>query len=88
MERILLKNNKLRAYFISNPQSSFYETPLFNQILQFVITQAGKHGFSFKKSNKYFYLIKEGVPTLSKAREHLSYLFEGAHEPADNGSAY
>lgn len=83
VERVILKGNKLRAYFLSNPQSPFYETALFNQLLQFVVTKGGQHGFSFKKSNKYFFLVKESVPTLSKAREHLAFILDGALEPAE-----
>jgi len=33
---LLLKSNKLRCYFVENPQSPFYESELFQSILAFV----------------------------------------------------
>ena len=36
MERLILKRNKMIGYFVSNQQSSFYQSSDFNSILQFV----------------------------------------------------
>ncbi|MFA5299828.1 MAG: TRCF domain-containing protein, partial [Lutibacter sp.] len=35
-ERLILKKQKMIGYFISNQQSSFYQTPVFTKVLQFV----------------------------------------------------
>ena len=35
-ERISLKSKKLRCYFVSNPQSLYFESPVFKQLLAFV----------------------------------------------------
>ncbi|MCB0568402.1 MAG: transcription-repair coupling factor, partial [Phaeodactylibacter sp.] len=70
-ERIILKNDKLRCYFVENPQSSFYESSLFNNILQLVSTQGHKMGLSFKQSNKHFILVKDHVKGLWEAHEVL-----------------
>ncbi|GAA4302265.1 transcription-repair coupling factor [Compostibacter hankyongensis] len=35
-EKIILKNEKARCYFINNPDSPYFESPLFNHILQFI----------------------------------------------------
>ena len=67
-ERLTLKSRKLRCYFISNPQSPFFETPLFNRILQHVATQGQKTGWSFKKTSRYFLLVQDGVKSLKHAR--------------------
>ncbi len=80
-ERLILKNNKLRAYFISNPQSPFYETAFFQNMLQYVVTKGTKTGLSFKKSTKYFFLVKDNVQSLTKAKEVLSGLLKGISTP-------
>jgi transcription-repair coupling factor (superfamily II helicase) len=36
MERLILKRNRMIGYFVSNQQSSFYQSAEFNSILQFV----------------------------------------------------
>ncbi|MBL4746655.1 MAG: transcription-repair coupling factor [Flavobacteriaceae bacterium] len=42
LERLILKRDKMIGYFISNQDSSFYESPIFTQVLQFVQSQPGK----------------------------------------------
>jgi len=68
-ERLILKNSKLRCYFISNPQSSFYESDIFQKMIMYVNKKADRK-MTFKKSNNYFILVKEGVKTM-KAAENL-----------------
>ncbi len=70
-ERIVLKNNKLRAYFVENPQSSFYETATFRNIIGFVSSKGSSHGLSFKQSNKSFILVKDGVKSLKGTKAVL-----------------
>jgi transcription-repair coupling factor (superfamily II helicase) len=36
IERLILKRNKMIGYFVSNQQSSYYQTPVFTKVLQFV----------------------------------------------------
>jgi len=36
LERLILKRNKMIGYFIADQQSSFYQTPIFTRVLQFV----------------------------------------------------
>jgi transcription-repair coupling factor (superfamily II helicase) len=36
LERLILKRNKMIGYFIADQQSSFYQTPIFTNVLQFV----------------------------------------------------
>jgi transcription-repair coupling factor (superfamily II helicase) len=36
IERLILKRNKMIGYFVSNQQSSYYQTPIFTKVLQFV----------------------------------------------------
>lgn len=75
-ERLILKSRKLRCYFVNNPQSPFYETDLFQSLLRFVATEGHQHGLSFKKSTKYFLLIKDNVKDLRAAKKVLETLEE------------
>ena len=39
LERLILKRGNMIGYFISNQDSSYYESPIFTQVLQFVQSQ-------------------------------------------------
>ncbi|MCB0502647.1 MAG: transcription-repair coupling factor [Bacteroidetes bacterium] len=73
-ERISLKKKKLRCYFIQNPESAFYDSPIFGLIMAYVQKQAGK--CSIKQSNKFLILTYENVPTITIARVVLKELTE------------
>ncbi len=75
-ERVILKSNKLRCYFVENPQSPFYESPLFHRIMQYVATEGTLQGLDFKKSNKHFILVKDQVKSLKEAGLVLEALAE------------
>ena len=70
-ERLILKNNKLRCYFVENPQSPYYETALFHAILSHVGTVGPQKGLTFKKSNKHFLMTKDNVRSLKIASKVL-----------------
>ena len=70
-ERLILKKNKLRCYFISDPQSPFFETDLFNDLLKHITVNGQQQGLSMKQSNKYLILVKDGVKSLKVARKVL-----------------
>jgi transcription-repair coupling factor (superfamily II helicase) len=74
-ERITLKNGKLSCFFVGNPQSPFYETKLFKNLLTFV-TSIGqrKHNLTFKQTNRHFILIRENVRTLNGAQKIIEIL--------------
>jgi transcription-repair coupling factor (superfamily II helicase) len=73
-ERLSLKNNKLRCYFIGNPQSSFFESTLFQNIIKYVSVEGQLKGYTLKQSRNYLILIKDGVHGLKKARTMLQEL--------------
>jgi transcription-repair coupling factor (superfamily II helicase) len=75
-ERLMLKSNKLRCFFISNPQSPFYETTFFQNMVQFVSIHGSQRGFVFKKTTRHFILIKEGIKSLQETRKELEALFD------------
>ncbi len=73
-DRIILKSNKLRCYFIENPQSPYYESPVFQQIMAFIAAGGAELGLKFKESHKRIMIIKEGVSSLKGAEILLKKL--------------
>ncbi len=67
-ERVNWKGQKLRCYFISNPQSKFYETDHFNQLIASVNGLADRH-LGFKQSAKYFFMVKDYCKSLKEILE-------------------
>jgi len=70
-ERLIFKNRKLRCYFISNPQSPFFETKLFQDLVRYVTVHGAEKGLSFKKSVQHFILVKDGVRSMKVVQEIL-----------------
>ncbi len=73
-ESIILKKKKLQCYFISNPASSFYESPAFQKIMKIVAEQGAK--FTIKQSNKNLILVREQVSGFVQAIEVLNQLLK------------
>ncbi|HMR44286.1 MAG TPA: hypothetical protein PKC40_10660, partial [Saprospiraceae bacterium] len=71
-----LKNNKLRCYFVENPQSPYYDSPIFQSIFQFIANEGERRGFNLKKSAKNLILAIDGVRSLKRAREVLTGIGE------------
>ncbi len=80
VERLSLKNRKLRCYFINNPQSSFYETAIFNNLMSYISTKGNEVGLSLKQSNKFLILIKDQVNNLKASRKVLEQLLKDVEE--------
>jgi transcription-repair coupling factor (superfamily II helicase) len=74
IERLSLKSRKLRCYFVSNPQSSFYETSFFKNFIQYISTKGQEKGLSLKQSKKNLILIKDKINNLKACRSVLEIL--------------
>ncbi len=77
-ERIVLKDNKLRCYFVENPQSPFYETPRFQAILQYLNTHGKLRGLHLKQAARFLIMGKDGLRSLHAAKELLKDLLKEA----------
>jgi len=56
-EKLILKNNQVRLYFISNPESPYFESAVFNGILSYIQTQT--NNARLKQVGKNFMLLAE-----------------------------
>lgn len=72
-ERILLKNRKLRCYFISDQASPFFDSGFFHELLAY-INQKSDHRFFLKQSPRYLLLVVEGVNTFQQTHKILNDL--------------
>ncbi|MEM9886044.1 MAG: transcription-repair coupling factor [Bacteroidota bacterium] len=75
-ERLILKNNKLRCYFVENPQSSFYESQFFQDFFAFLGSKGGKYKLSIKKTNRHLIMVRDQVRSLKGARKVLELVRE------------
>lgn len=79
LERVVLKNQRMIGYFIQDQQSPFYQTPIFQNIIQVVQTQGGGQIKLKEKQTKNglrLLLTVEKIPTVSTALSHLRLLLQ------------
>jgi transcription-repair coupling factor (superfamily II helicase) len=71
-EKLLLKFNKLTGYFISNPDSPFYQSEAFTKVLQFV--QDNPRASKMKQTNERLTISFENVKSIREGIEVLEKL--------------
>ena len=74
-EKLVIKKGKMLAYFISNPDAPYYQSDIFNRILQKVQLSACCQ-FKEKKiqNEERLYLIFEGITSVDTAIDKLKIL--------------
>ena len=65
VEKLVLKSDKMIGYFISNPQSPFYESIKFTKLLDYIQKNPNKAKLSEK--NDRLRIIYQNVGSLNKA---------------------
>ena len=73
-ERLIFKGHKLRCYFISDAQSSFFETEQFKKLLEFINTRGRVMGLSMKQTNKELIVVQDDVRGIKQAKSTLEQL--------------
>jgi transcription-repair coupling factor (superfamily II helicase) len=69
IEKLVLKQQKLIGYFISNQDSPYYQSAIFTQVLKFV--QANPYTCKMKEKNNKLSLVFENVASIEKAIDIL-----------------
>ncbi len=69
MERLILKKSKMIGYFVSNQESSYYQSPIFNSILLFVQKNSNICTMKEKETKNGLRLILnfDNINTINKA---------------------
>jgi transcription-repair coupling factor (superfamily II helicase) len=62
-EKLILKNGQMRLYFISNPDSPYFESDTFNNIMQYIQTEV--NNARLKQVGKNFMLIVDKIKSMS-----------------------
>ena len=68
-ERMILKNDALKCYFINRPDSPYFESATFNAILQYL--QTGTNKARLKQVGKLFYIVVEPANDMQDAYSFL-----------------
>ena len=71
-EKIIIKNGIMIAFFITNPMSAYYKSPVFSRILDMV--SANSAIFELKQNNSKLRIISRKIDSLEKAYEVLGKL--------------
>jgi transcription-repair coupling factor (superfamily II helicase) len=76
LERLIIKNKKCVGYFLSNQQSDFFQSPVFNHILIGVQKQPKKYSIKEKqtRNGQRLLLVLDQVHTVEKLLTQLSTL--------------
>ncbi|HEY0751781.1 MAG TPA: TRCF domain-containing protein, partial [Chitinophagaceae bacterium] len=69
-EKLVLKNNVLRCLFINRPDSPYFESDLFKNILDYL--QTGTNKARLKQAGKLFMLIMEPANSMQETYDFLS----------------
>jgi transcription-repair coupling factor (superfamily II helicase) len=80
-EKMSLKDTTLRCYFINRPDSPYFESGLFNNVLQYL--QTGTNKARLKQTGKMFMLIAEPVKSMEELFHFLSGLHRYCFAPAE-----
>jgi transcription-repair coupling factor (superfamily II helicase) len=68
-ERLMLKDETLKCYFINNPASPYYESETFRKILEFI--QKGTNKARLKQTGKLFMLIADNTRSMQQILKFL-----------------
>jgi transcription-repair coupling factor (superfamily II helicase) len=68
-EKLVLKNTTLKCYFINKPDSPYFESSLFNRILNYL--QTGTNKAKLKQAGKLFILVVEPISTMNETHVFL-----------------
>ena len=81
-EKIILKANKMIAYFVANPNSAFFRSEQFGLILKFI--QLNPKACQMKEKNNKLSLIFEKISTVEMALIQLKMITNKLARPTQN----
>jgi transcription-repair coupling factor (superfamily II helicase) len=73
-EKMLLKDDTLKCYFINKADSPYFESPIFHNILTYIQTKTNKA--RLKQTGKLFLLVVEDMGAMQKMVRFLSQMKE------------
>jgi transcription-repair coupling factor (superfamily II helicase) len=79
-ERLTLKQDTLRCYFVSNPDSPYFQSPVFQSILDYFQRRSNKG--RLKQTGKLFLLVVEDVRSMKAMFDLLADMQRNLHSLA------
>ena len=73
IEKLVIKSSSMVCYFISNPQSKFYDSESFQNILKYI--QSGPKDCKLSEKNDKLRLIYSNITTIDQALNSLKSIF-------------
>ena len=80
-EKMSLKDNTLRCYFINRPDSPYFESETFKKVLSFL--QTGTNKARLKQAGKMFLMIVDDVKGMEQMHSFLSRMHKAAAKQDD-----
>ena len=80
-ERLVLKDEKLRCYFVSKHDSPYFESDLFKGVLQYIQTKTNKA--RLKQNNKLFSLVVDDVKSMKALLAFLNSMLKSVLQMAE-----
>lgn len=84
MEKIVMKGNMLRLYFVSNKESEFYSSATFRNIIGYVQTHSAK--VKLKESPKFLSLVINNISDIKQACFQLDEISEHVFRQTETAS--
>lgn len=78
-EKMSLKENILRCYFINRPDSAYFESEIFSKILNYLQTQTNKA--KLKQVGKMFMLVVQPIQVMEELHHFLTRLHDFCFNP-------
>ena len=73
-DRLIMKNEKLRCYFVQNQESAYYESPIFQALMRTILSPEYKKRCQMKQTDKNVSVIFNKVKSVRDARVLLTEL--------------
>ena len=70
-DRVVVKNDSLKLFFLRNHRSAFYESPMFAKMLAMLGNEGKAMSLQLKQSRTNLIVIKSGVTSLREAHDVL-----------------
>ncbi|MGB5033032.1 MAG: helicase-related protein, partial [Saprospiraceae bacterium] len=83
-ERVVIKKKKLQAFFISIPNSPYFESPYFQHLLKVIAADKTEFPFVLKQSTNNLILIKENIKSLLRAKTLLADIHQQVIQSIEN----
>lgn len=83
-ERVVIKKKKLQAFFISIPNSPYFESPYFQHLLKVIAADKTEFPFVLKQSTNNLILIKEHIKSLLRAKTLLADIHQQVIQSLEN----